>query len=71
MKVTVRGLMRDFPKVREAARRGQTVEICDGRSGETFLLTAKPRQAFGDVASSARGVYAGDRDLSTREGFDG
>jgi len=32
-------------------------------------LTAKPIQTFGELAASAKGVYSGQRDLSSREGF--
>jgi len=61
--------MREFPKAKAAARKGQPVEIVDGKSGERFLLTAKPTKTFGELAASAKGVYAGPRNLSTREGF--
>ena len=70
MKVSTRSLVRDFPRVRAAARKGQTVEIRDGRTGETFLLTAKLTQTFGEMARPAKGVYSGPRNLSSREGFD-
>jgi hypothetical protein len=70
MKISTRSLVRDFPRVKAAARKGQTVEIRDGRTGEAFLLTAKPTQTFGELARSAKGVYSGPRDLSSREGFD-
>lgn len=63
-------MVRDFPKVKAAARKGQTVEIRDGRTGESFLLTAKANRTFGELAASAKGVYSGPRDLSNREGFD-
>lgn len=69
MKLSTRSLVRDFPKAKAAARKGQAVEIVDGRTGEKFLLTAKPTRTFGELAAQARGVYAGPRDLSTREGF--
>jgi hypothetical protein len=69
MKVSTRSLMRDFPKAKQAARKGQVVEIVDGNTGERFMLTAKPTRTFGELAAQARGVYAGPRDLSTREGF--
>ena len=71
MKVSTRSLMREFPKAKAAARKGQAVEIVDGKSGERFLLTAKPTRTFGELAAPAKGVYAGPRDLSTREGFGG
>lgn len=71
MKISTRSLTRDFPKIRAAARKGQTVEIVDGKSGEQFLLTAKPIRIFGELAAHAKGVYAGPRDLSVREGFGG
>jgi hypothetical protein len=71
MKLSTRSLMREFPKAKAAARKGQAVEIVDGKSGERFLLTAKPTRTFGELAASAKGVYAGPRDLSTREGFGG
>ena len=70
MKVSTRSLVRDFPRIKAAARKGQTVEIHDGRTGETFLLTAKTKQTFGEIARSAKGVYSGPSDLSSREGFD-
>ncbi len=71
MKVSTRSLMREFPKAKAAARKGQAVEIIDGKSGERFLLTAKPTGTFGQLAAHAKGVYAGPRDLSAREGFGG
>ena len=71
MKVSTRSLVREFPKAKAAARRGQAVEIIDGKTGEKFLLTAKPRRTFGELAARAKGVYAGPRNLSTREGFGG
>jgi hypothetical protein len=71
MKVSTRSLVREFPKAKAAARKGQAVEIVDGKSGERFLLTAKPTHTFGELAASAKGAYAGPRDLSTREGFGG
>ena len=43
----------------------------DGKTGERFILTAKPTKTFGELAAGAKGVYAGPRDLSTREGFGG
>ena len=61
--------MREFPKAKAAARKGQAVDIVDGRSGERFLLTAKPTRTFGELAASAKGAYAGPRGLSQREGF--
>ena len=67
MKISTRSLVRNFPKVKAAARKGQIVEICDGRTGEAFLLTAKPTQTFGELARSAKGVYSGPRDLSSHE----
>ncbi len=70
MKISTRSLVREFPKAKEAARKGQAVEIRDGKTGETFLLTAKPTRTFGELAASAKGVYEGPRDLSSREGFD-
>ena len=63
--------MRGFHKAKAAARKGQAVEIVDGKSGERFLLTAKPTRTFGELAASAKGVYAGPRDLSVWEGFGG
>ena len=63
--------MREFPKAKAAARKGQAVEIIDGKSGERFLLTAKPTSTFGQLAAHAKGIYAGPRDLSAREGFGG
>ncbi len=71
MKISTRSLVREFPKAKAAARKGQTVEIVDGKSGERFLLTAKPTKTFGELAADAKGVYAGPRDLSMREGFGG
>lgn len=71
MKVSTRSLMRDFPKAKAAARKGQAVEIVDGNTGERFVLTAKPTQTFGALAARAKGSYAGPRDLSMREGFGG
>ncbi|HRG57206.1 MAG TPA: hypothetical protein PLG56_14270, partial [Lacunisphaera sp.] len=69
VKLTTRSLVRDFPKAKAAARKGQAVEIVDGKTGEKFLLTAKPTRTFGELAARAKGVYAGPPDLSTREGF--
>lgn len=69
MKLSTRSLMRDFPKAKAAARKGQAVEIVDGNTGEKFFLTAKPTRTFGELAARARGVYAGPRNLSAREGF--
>lgn len=69
MKVSTRSLVREFPKVRAAARKGRAVEIVDGNTGESFVLTARPRRTFGEIAARAKGAYAGPRDLSTREGF--
>jgi hypothetical protein len=71
MKVSTRSLVRDFPKAKAAARKGQTVEIIDGKTGERYILTAKPTKTFGELAAHAKGVYAGPRNLSTREGFGG
>lgn len=70
MKISTRSLVREFPKAKAAARKGRTVEIRDGKTGELFLLIAKPTQTFGELAASAKGVHAGPRNLSTREGFD-
>jgi hypothetical protein len=70
MKISTRSLVRNFPRVKAAARKGRTVEIRDARTGETFFLTAKPTQTFGELAASAKGVYSGPHDLSFREGFD-
>jgi hypothetical protein len=70
MKISTRSLVRNFPKVKAAARKGKTVEIQDGRTGEAFILTAKPTQTFGELARPAKGVYSGAKDLSSREGFD-
>ena len=61
--------MRDFRKAKAAARKGQAVKIVDGKTGERFALTAKPMRTFGEIAASAKGIYAGPRNLSTREGF--
>lgn len=71
MKISTRSLVREFPKARAAARKGQAVEIVDGNTGERFVLTAKPTRTFGEIAARAKGVYAGPRDLSMREGFHG
>jgi hypothetical protein len=71
IKLSIRSLMREFPKAKAAARKGQAVEIVDGKSGERFLLTGKPTYTFGELGARAKGVYAGPRDLSTREGFGG
>lgn len=71
MKISTRSLMREFPKAKAAARKGQAVEIVDGKTGERFILTAKPTKTFGEIAARAKGVYAGPRDLSMREGFGG
>ena len=69
MKLSTRSRMREFPKAKAAARKGQAAEIVDGKSGERFLLTAKPTQTFGELAAHANGVYAGPHNLSSREGF--
>ena len=71
MKISTRSLVREFPKVKAAARKGRAVEIVDGKTGERFILTAKPTKTFGELAAGAKGVFAGPRDLSTREGFGG
>jgi hypothetical protein len=71
MTLSTRSLVRDFPKAKAAARKGEAVEIVDGRTGERFVLTAKPARTFGELAARAKGVYAGPRNLSTREEFDG
>ncbi len=71
MKLSTRSLVRDFPKAKAAARKGQVVEIEDGNTGETFLLMAKPTRTFGELSASAKGVFDGSPDLSEREGFDG
>lgn len=70
MKISTRSLVRNFRKVKAAARKGQTVEIRDARTGEAFIFTAKPKQTFGELARAAKGIYSGPRDLSSREGFD-
>ena len=56
MKISTRSLMRAFPKAKAAARKGQTVEIVDGNTGEKFLLTAKPTRTFGELAARARAI---------------
>lgn len=71
MTLSTRSLMREFPMAKAAARKGQAVEIVDGKSGERFLLTAKPVRSFGELAAPAKGVYKGPRTLSTREGLGG
>ena len=71
MKVSSRSLVRELPKVKAAARRGQTVEIVDRRTGERFVFAAKPTRTFGELAANAKGAYAGPKDLSSREGFGG
>jgi hypothetical protein len=71
MRISTRSLVREFPKAKAAARKGQSVEIVDGKSGERFVLTAKAIRTFGELAAPAKGVYAGPTDLSTREGFGG
>lgn len=70
MKISTRSLVREFPKTKAAARKGQEVEIRDGETGETFILTRKPGRTFGELAADAKGAYSGPKDLSTREGFD-
>lgn len=69
MKISTRSLVREFPKARAAARKGRAVEIRDGKTGETFILTAKPTRTFGELAAAAKAIYAGPRHLSSREGF--
>jgi hypothetical protein len=49
-------LVRDFPRVKAAARKGQKVEIYDGRTGEASFLTAKPEKTFGELAEMAKGA---------------
>jgi hypothetical protein len=71
MILSTRSLVRDFPRAKAAARKGQAVEIVDGKTGERYVLTAKPTRTFGELAARAKGVYAGPRNLSTREGFGG
>ena len=70
MTVTTRTLLREFTSVKEAARKGQAVEVRDGKTGEVFLLTAKPTRTFGDLAEAAKGAFSGPKNLSAREGFD-
>jgi hypothetical protein len=70
MKITTRSLVREFRRIKAAARKGQKVEIYDGRTGEAFFLTAKPKKTFGELAEMAKGVYSGPTNLSSREGFD-
>ncbi len=70
MKITTRSLVREFRRIKAAARKGQKVEIYDGRTGEAFFLTAKPKKTFGELAEMAKGVYSGHTNLSSREGFD-
>jgi hypothetical protein len=43
--------------------------LVDGKTGEHFLLAAKPSSTFGKLAARAKGAYKGPRDLSTQEGF--
>ena len=71
MKISTRSLVREFPKVKAAARKGQKVEIYDGRTGEAFFLTARSKKTFGELAEMAKGIYSGPRNLSCREGFNG
>lgn len=71
MRISTRSLVREFPKAKAAARKGQSVEIVDGKSGERFILTAKTGRTFGELAAPAKGIYDGPPDLSTREGFGG
>lgn len=71
MTLATRSPVREFPKAKAAARKGQTVEIVGRKSGERFLLTAKGSRTFGELAAPGKGVYKGARDLSTREGFGG
>lgn len=71
MQVSTRSLVRDFPSIKAAARKGRTVEVVDGRTGEVFLLTSRPTRTFGELAAAAKGVYSGPRNLSTCEGLDG
>jgi len=70
MKISTRSLVREFRRIKAAARKGQKVEICDRRTGEAFFLTAKPKKTFGELAEMAKGVYSGPTNLSSREGFD-
>jgi hypothetical protein len=69
MTFSIRSFLKEFPKAKAEARKGRAVEIVDGKSGEKFLLTAKPIGTFGRLAARARGVYSGPRGLSAREGF--
>jgi hypothetical protein len=67
-----RAFMRKSPKTKSVACKGRAVEtVVDGKSGERFLLVAKPTRTFGELAAPAKGTYAGPRDLSAREGFGG
>jgi len=70
MKISTRSLVREFPKIKAAARKGQKVEIYDRRTGEAFVLTATPKKTFGELGEMAKGVYSGPRNLSSRRGFD-
>lgn len=70
MKISTRSLVREFPKIKSAARKGQKIEIYDRRTGEAFLLVASRKKTFGELAEMAKGVYSGARNLSSREGFD-
>lgn len=68
--ISIRTFIREFPKARAAARKGQPVEIHDGKTGEAFILTAKPTRTFGELAAPGKGAYSGPDDLSSRQGFD-
>ena len=61
----------EFPKAKAAARKGQAVEIVDGKPGGRSFLGAKPILTFGELAAPAKGIHAGPRGLSEREGFGG
>jgi RecB family exonuclease len=69
MKLSTRSIMRDFPMAKAAARKGQAVEIVDGKTGKSFIAKAKPVATFGQLAARAKGSYEGARNLSRREDF--
>ncbi len=53
MKFSIHSFVCGFTKAKAAARKGQTVEIVNGNTGEMFLLMAKPTRTFGEFDLTA------------------
>lgn len=59
MTLATRSPVREFPKAKAAARKGQMVEIVGRKSGERFLLTAKKFPYFRRTRSVRQGYLQG------------